>query len=269
MPNASPLSRIVLLPALAGLVLAGAVLGGCPAEQPRSRQRREPPPEFRKRQVRYAPGERPPAPEPEPPEPPESASASAPASAPGAAAEPGLDPDQYSNPIAGFRVRKPKGWHFLTPEQVRDAQEEAWPDNEALKALLKAATPPPMVAFAKHKEPYAALNPNVRVTYRPDPFPEKPLTRLLDEVIATAKGFSKDARITGKPAALRIAGHEAAQARLQHTLRTPSVTAGVESRLVVVRKGRGFYTIGLTGLPTGADRCEAEFAAVVASIQLD
>ena len=56
-------------------------------------------------------------------------------------------------------------------------------------------------AFAKHKEPYAALNPNVRVTYRPDPFPAKPLTRLLEEVLATVKGVYKDAKVTGKPAA--------------------------------------------------------------------
>jgi hypothetical protein len=253
--------------AATALVLAGGVLAGCPADPPP--RRREPPPEFRQRPVRFAPGEKPPAPEPEPPEPVEPASAPASASATRPAAERPLDPDQFSNPIAGFRIRKPKGWHFLTPEQIREAQEEAMPDHEALRALMKVATPPPMVAFAKYAEPHAALNPTVRVTYRPDPFPAKPLVKMMEEVVASAKGIQADLKITGKPATTRVAGREAAQARLQHTFKSPSLTALVESRLVVVRKGHGFYTIGMTGLPKGADRCEAEFAAALASIQME
>jgi hypothetical protein len=269
MRNPSTVSRAALVPALAALVLAGAVLAGCPAEPPP--RRREPPPEFRQRPVRFAPGEQPPAPEPEPTDPaePASAPASVPAAAPRPSAEPGLDPDQYSNPIAGFRIRKPKGWHFLTPEQLRDAQEELMPDNEMLRGLLKAAAQPPMVAFAKHKEPHAAMNPNVRVTYRPDPFPEKPLVKALDESLAIAKGFVKDFKVIGKPTATTIAGHEAAQARVQQAIKAPSFTGVVQARVVMVRKGRGFYSIGMTGLPTGADRCEAEFAAALASIRME
>jgi hypothetical protein len=267
MPNPMSVSRAALAPALAVVVLAGAVLAGCPAEQPR--QRREPPPEFRKRPVRFAPGEQPPLPEPEPPEPPEPASAPASERAPRAETERGVEPDQYSNPIAGFRIRKPKGWHFLTPEQLRDAQEEAQPDNAALRALLKSATPPAMVAFAKYPEPHAALNPSVRVTYRPDPFPARPLAKVLEEALVALKGVQADLRITAKPTGARIAGQEAAQTRVHYNLKTGGLTAPAESRLVVVRKGRGLYTVALTGVPTGADRCEAEFAAAIGSIQME
>lgn len=158
----------------------------------------------------------------------------------------GEDTNLFQNVVAGFSVRKPAEWVFVTAQQNHDnLARTKLNDAEFQKALLQYASVP-LVAMAKHQEPYDDLNPSFKANL-------KPLGKLKGESphvitamgIAQMKSAFKDFTVVTAPTNCVVAGITGSYARVDYTLETQNGrTFPTTSELWILPRGDFFFMIG-------------------------
>jgi hypothetical protein len=175
--------------------------------------------------------------------------------------------DRVSYPAAGITVDRPAGWYEATLEQVQANREQTRLSDPGLQRALATRSALPLVVFTKYPEPHPGLNPTVQVTLRPG-LGGTP-TQLLTTALEPMRRALPDFRIVSPIHATELAGWSAAHVRTAYSLQNASGQRfEVLSRLWVIPRGRMLFLIGMSGSPTGADLCEEDFAAVLASIDI-
>jgi hypothetical protein len=139
-------------------------------------------------------------------------------------------------------------------------------DPEFQRALV-ARSALPIIALMKYPEPFAGINPSVQVTLR-QALKGSPTDLLAGAVATMRRGFA-DLTIVENVRSATMSGLPAATVRVAYTLRTPTQSAPVLSRLWLVPRGSLMFLIGMSGAQAGPDVCESEFAAVLKSIRIN
>ncbi|HEY3353821.1 MAG TPA: hypothetical protein VGQ83_11275 [Polyangia bacterium] len=194
------------------------------------------------------------------------ASAPAPAAAADAERAAPADPEVFDNAFAGVRIRKPKGWRFMTAPEVQRAREAMRDSSNALAGAGLALAPPPLVSITRYPADRAGFSPSIVVTSRVVPdgdlAPKELMEMLLPSLTAGFPGVTQ----AQAPAVTKVGGKDAAEARVRYAAgasKTP-----VETRLVMVRRGSTLLVFALTGAAKGPDRCDAELKAALGSVEI-
>jgi hypothetical protein len=175
--------------------------------------------------------------------------------------------DRLNYPAAGITVDRPTGWQEATLEQIQANRERTRLSDPELQRALATRSAMPIVAFMKYSEPHSGLNPAVQITLRPTlaGTPSQLLTVALEPMQRAVQDF----RLITPVQATEVDGWPAAHARVAYTLQNAAGQRfAVLSRLWVVPRGRLLFLIGMSGSPAGSDLCEDDFAAVLASIDI-
>jgi hypothetical protein len=178
-----------------------------------------------------------------------------------------LAAERVEHPGAGIALDRPTGWHTATLAQVQENRQRVRLSDEELQRGLVTRSAMPVLTFMKHGEPFAGLNPTIQVTLRPAVGGAP--TRVLAMALETMRRAFADFRLVSEVEAVEIDGWSGAHARATYTLQNQAGERfAVMTRLWLVPRGPLMFLIGMSGAPQGEDACEAEFAAVVRSIDI-
>jgi len=179
----------------------------------------------------------------------------------------------YNNQTVGIRLVKPASWQFASAEQHAATLENVKLKDSAVAGAMmqRAKSNIPLVIVAKYPEPYADLNPSLKVNVRPYP-PELKAggARLTIEQVLPGMGEAlKDFKVVTPPTDTTISGIKAARAEFTYTLQTQSGAAiPTLSKLWLVPRGDYFFLIGV-GLKPNDPATAAELQQIIDTIVID
>jgi hypothetical protein len=175
--------------------------------------------------------------------------------------------ERVENAAAGISLVPPAGWHAASLEQIQANRERVRLSDPELQRALETRSALPVFAFTKYAEPYPALNPAVQITMRPAMAGSA--THLLSSAVeAMRRGFA-DIQIVAPARPAKVSGLNGAHMMVAYTLKNSAGDSfRVLSRLWLVPRGRLMFLIGMSGTEAGTDVCEGEFAAALASIDI-
>jgi hypothetical protein len=175
--------------------------------------------------------------------------------------------ERFENPAAGLALTPPSGWHAASLAQVQANRQKVRLSDPEWQAALETRSALPLVVFTKYAEPHIGLNPTVQITLRQS-LRGTP-TELLSGAIAQMGVAFPDFRITTPVHPATVAGRSGAHVRVSYTLKSKAGGSfPVLSRLWLVPRGPLMFLVGMSGTQDGADLCDAEFAAVLASLEI-
>ncbi len=164
-------------------------------------------------------------------------------------------------PGAGLYVKLPDGWVSLPQESSGSNQ---------------GSTPKPLLVLAKYDASHTGFNPKIRVFYQPIPEDSRKLSpkELLQLAIPKAERASAQPTLEGEIRELTISGLPAAEASWLYTLSSPSSPpspAGaplLRARMVLVRQGDHFFTLGMVAPSEGPDDARPEFQKLLDTLAI-
>ena len=175
--------------------------------------------------------------------------------------------ERVNVPSAGLSLDRPAEWHTGTMADVQRNRENVRLADAELQAAIVSRSAFPIVVLTKYPEPHPTLNPSVQVTLRPGltGTPTELLTVALEPMRKAMANF----RIVSPVHPVKVSGWPAAHVRAAYTLKNAAgQNFDVLSRLWLIPRGRLMFLVGMSGSQTGADVCEAEFASVLSSIDI-
>jgi hypothetical protein len=175
--------------------------------------------------------------------------------------------ERFDSPTAGIALQPPRGWRSATLAQVQANRQRVRLSDPELQAALATRSAMPIATFMKYPEPHAGLNPSIQVTLRPAL--DGSATRLLSSALSQMQRAFSSFRIVSPVHAADVGGWPGAHVRVSYTLKNAAGDSfDVLSRLWLVPRGPLMFLIGMSGTGTGADVCEEEFAAALASVEI-
>lgn len=156
------------------------------------------------------------------------------------------EPSVFSNPMAGFTVTKPVGWHYVTAEQnLNNLKAAQLGDKEFQAAMVKYATTP-MVAMTKHKEPYDDVNPSFKVNIKPlGQFKGKDPKEIIGVMLPQFQKLFKDFKLVQPPTNVSVTGISSAYTRINYTMEVADIGAlPITSELWIIPRGDYFFLVG-------------------------
>ena len=170
-------------------------------------------------------------------------------------------------PTAGLALDRPAGWHSGTLADVQRNRENVRLADAEFQAALVSRSALPLVVFTKYPEPHPTLNPSIQVTLRPGLAGTS--TQLLTAALEPLRRAMTNFRLIAPVQAVKVGGWPGAHARTAYTLKNAAGQSfDVTGRLWLIPRGRLMFLVGMSGSQTGADVCEAEFASVLQSIDI-
>lgn len=175
---------------------------------------------------------------------------------------------RFHNPTAQFELTKPEGWGYLTADQnAANLAAVETGDPEFRKAIARYATAP-MVALAKHPEPFDDLNPSLKVNVRPlGDFAGQQPTAILTALMPALRSVAADATLAQPPTPVKVGGLDGAYMRFNYTLRAGGAEYPTTSELWVVPRGEFFFLIGAGTRQDETTGSRAEIAQIIESIR--
>lgn len=172
-------------------------------------------------------------------------------------------------PTLGLSVVRPQAWTTITAEEnVRNLRSVQMDDAE-LQELAARYAATPIVAFAKHKEPYGDLNPSFKINVRPiGGFAGRGADDILLAAIPTMQRMFGDLKIEHAPTQTTVAGRAASYARLSYTMRAGGNQFPTVSEIWIVPRGSIFFMIGAGTRADEKTGSRAEVRAIVDSIRI-
>lgn len=185
------------------------------------------------------------------------------------AASPGND--RFHSPTAGFTVTKPASWHFATLEQVAAHRAAARLEDKELEEQMRQRATAPLVVILKHPEPHDDLNPSVQVTVRPlGQLEGRSAVELMRLVVPTIQRAMADFTFVEQIQDATIGGMPAAFMKATYTVADPEGREfATLSRMWVVPRNAFMFLISASGPPEGPDVSEAEFEAILDSMEFE
>ncbi len=158
-------------------------------------------------------------------------------------------------PGAGLYIKLPDGWVSLPQESTEP------------KLQKPGSAPKPLMVLAKYDASHAGFNPKIRVFYQPIPEDSRQLSpkELLQLAIPQAERASAQPKLEGEIRELTVSGLPAADASWMYTLPSPSSPPApggaplLRARMVLIRQGDHFFTLGMVAPSEGPDDARPEF----------
>jgi hypothetical protein len=177
----------------------------------------------------------------------------------------------FHSPTAGFTITKPESWVFATTEQIARNRARVRLKDKELEALVRERASLPLVAAAKHPEPYDDLNPSVQVLLRPlgslaGKSPVELMQIAIVPIQRAVSGFEYVETVRGSS----LNGRQAAYVKCGYTVANAAGrTFPTLTRLWLVPRGQVLFMVSMSGPRQGPDVSEGEFAAILKSIKID
>jgi hypothetical protein len=152
-------------------------------------------------------------------------------------------------PGAGLYIKLPEHWISL-PQ-----------DSSGPKLQKPSSAPKPLMVLAKYEASHAGFNPKIRVFYQPIPEDSRKLTpkELLQLAIPRADRASAQPKLEGDIQERTISGLPAADASWVYTLASTAGAPLLRARMILVRQGDHFFTLGMVSPSEGPDDARPEF----------
>ena len=174
----------------------------------------------------------------------------------------------YENATVGFTVVKPADWQLASPGlHMENLRKTELSSREYKAALLRYATTP-LVAFMKHPDSFADINPSFKVTIRPfgdlDASDPKAVLNLL---IPQFRDMFHDFEVQEGPVDTEVSAIAAAYARFSYSYETSGGLAfDTTSELWIVPRDDHFFMIGAGTRSDEATGSREEIREIVNSI---
>lgn len=154
--------------------------------------------------------------------------------------------DQYVNPTLGLSVTKPSAWVFISAADVAENLERTKLDDKEFEARLQKYASAPLVAIAKHPEPFDDINPSFRLQAKPyGALKGKSPEALLQLVLPQMTRVFKDAVVTQTPTQATVAGISSAYGQIEYTMESPDGRSfPITSEIWIVPRDDHFLLIG-------------------------
>jgi len=178
--------------------------------------------------------------------------------------------ETFKNPTAGFEVTKPKGWHYVTTEQMQeDLKRVKLEDKDFQEALQKYATVP-MVAMDKYEEPYNDVNPSFKVNLRPmGQLKGRSAVEILNMFLPQLQRTLKDASVVQQPMKSVVSGLEGAYTRMDYSLETSDgQTFPSASELWIIPRGDYFFLFGAATRQDEKNGTRKEIQAILKTVKI-
>ena len=117
--------------------------------------------------------------------------------------------DTFKNAAAGFSIKKPEGWVYLSADDMEESRNSVKFNDEEFAEYVKARANMPLVVIAKYTEPYEDLNPSIQVVIRPvggSSEQDVEVVKLLGYVNNVLKGTFDNFKVIEKPEGVKVSG---------------------------------------------------------------
>lgn len=187
------------------------------------------------------------------------------ASAPAGAENP---PVFYSR-AAGFQIKRPMSWHWLTDVEALNNQVPQRLSDAELAKLLGKRPALVLVQIGMHEEPYAGLNPSIEVSIQPlrtlaSPAPVEALAPIAEKL---KKDFP-DLTVIDAPQPATVGGRPGARMKARYTTTLDGKSVQVLERIWLVPRGEFAFLIGASGPAEGPEVAEAAIAGALAATRI-
>lgn len=179
--------------------------------------------------------------------------------------------NDYSNPTIGFRVTKPAAWHFLTThENLASLGRTKLQDEQLQEAMAKYATAP-LLIMAKYPEPYADVNPSIKVTIKPlGQLEGEDAKAIANLVLPGMQNALKSFALVQAPTDVTVSGLAGAYLRITYSLENPEGGSfPTSSELWIVPRGDYFFLIGAGTRVDEKTGTRQEIQRIVQSMRID
>ncbi|HZF11494.1 MAG TPA: hypothetical protein VFE33_22115 [Thermoanaerobaculia bacterium] len=157
--------------------------------------------------------------------------------------------DETVRPGAGLYLKPPDGWTVLS-QGAADPKKKDDPG------------PHPLIVLGKYPASHPGFNPKIRVFYQAIPADSLQLTPrgLIQLVLPKTQATFSGMQLEDEVRELTISGLPAAEASWLYTLPAKSgLPLPLRARVVLVRQGDHFFTIGMSAPREGPDDVRPEF----------
>jgi len=154
-------------------------------------------------------------------------------------------------PGAGLYLKQPDGWTVLSQS----------PSDPKLQKKGDPG-PRPLLVLGKHGASFSGFNPKIRVFYQAIPADSQKLTPRELIQLVLPKGTSSGITLEGEVRELTVSGLPAAEASWLYTLPGGNgAPLPLRARVVLVRQGDHFFTLGMSSPREGPDDVRPQFQA--------
>jgi len=159
--------------------------------------------------------------------------------------------DETVRPGAGLYLKPPDGWTVLS----QGAGDPKLPKKED-------SGPHPLIVLGKYPASNPGFNPKIRIFYQAIPADSLQLAprELIQLVLPKTQATFSGMKLEGEVRELTISGLPAAEASWLYTLPVKSgLPLPLRARVVLVRQGDHFFTLGMSAPRDGQDDVRPEF----------
>lgn len=156
------------------------------------------------------------------------------------------DATLFDSPTAGFQVKRPATWHFVTAEQHRENLKAIKFSDEEFHAAMQKYSTTPLVAMMKFEEPFDDVNPSFKVQIKPyGGLKGKSPAEIIGAFVPQFEKMFKDFSLIQSPTHVVVSGIKSAYMRMNYSLEIPDGRAfPTTSELWIVPHGDYFFVIG-------------------------
>jgi hypothetical protein len=178
-------------------------------------------------------------------------------------------PARIEIPSFGLSVVPLPEWHVVSAKENAENLRSVEMDDKQFQELAIRYANSPVVALSKYKEPYEDLNPSFKVNVRPSgAFAGKSPSEILAAALPTFSRAFSDLKVQEGPRPTKVAGHEAAYARLAYTMRAGGAAFPTISEVWIVPRGPIMLMIGTGTRADERNGTRAEVLQLVDSLTI-
>ncbi|MAD43981.1 MAG: hypothetical protein CMI02_03300 [Oceanospirillaceae bacterium] len=179
------------------------------------------------------------------------------------------DTNVFINKTVGIQLVKPDAWVFMTADQNLESLKQLdMKDKEFHQTMVKYSSVP-LVAMARHKEPFDDLNPSFKLNVKPlGQFKGASAVTIAEYLVRPMSKYFDDFRIMQSPVGVTVGGLEAGYVRINYSLAIPDGRKfPTTSEIWVVPRGDYFFMIGAGTRQDEATGNRDDIAAIIDSIK--
>ncbi|HEX8840447.1 MAG TPA: hypothetical protein VF750_08275 [Sphingomicrobium sp.] len=178
--------------------------------------------------------------------------------------------ERINIPSLGLGIVRPASWVTITADQNARNLRSVRMDDPEFQALATRYANSPIVAMAKHPEPYADLNPSLKINVRPlGGFAGHPPEEILAAALPMFQHAFADMRVLEGPKRTSLVGRPAGFVRMAYTLRAGTIAVPAVSEIWVVPKGPVYFMVGSGTRADERNGSRAEVRAIIDTLKLD
>lgn len=177
--------------------------------------------------------------------------------------------ERFSNPTVGISIDKPAKWQVLTAAANTENLKKSEIGSSAFQAAVQRYATVPLYAFMKYAEPFADVNPSVKVNTRPvGPFAGESGQQILEVIVPSLSTVMADFKLVTAPYGIKLAGRPAGHAVMDYTLKSGGAAYPARSEMWIVPRGDHIIIVGVGLRQDEMTGSRAEVVKIVESIRI-